>query len=242
MLSVVQGEVVYNIPCLEEDAIARPLPDICCSELPVFTRSKQTDEFSEEMFMAPFSKRLSPYCSPTQCLPDYPSYHNVSNATFQAYYKVSNGIPELTHTAPEPLSPEGADSTSLLPNAKTSIYTSDQDTDLQMRIHQDQARQAVVNTASLGVVKMMNSWLAPIIPSIKRSVPAPFMSAMESMFSTGPIPAFLSKLPYYAQIVIGLGSIALFAWATQSKQVVPLLIQITRTESRKVMFIGTTLI
>ena len=150
------------------------------------------------MFMAPFSKRLSPYCTPTQCLPQYPSFHNVSNATFEAYYKITNGIPELTHSAPQPLSQRGIDNTNLLPNSKTSIYTEEQDNDLQMRIHQDQARQAVVSTVSLGVVKMLDSWLAPIIPSVKRQIPAPFMSAMESIFSQGPIPAFLSKLPYYA--------------------------------------------
>ena len=213
VLSVVQGEVVYNIPCVEEDAIARPLKDICCDELPVFTRDEETNEFSKEMFMAPFSKRLSPYCTPTQCLPHLPSFHNVSNATLQAYYKISNGIPELTFSAPPPLSPRGTNNTSLLPTSKTSIYTEAQDNDLQLRIHQDQARQAIVSSMSLGVVNMLNSWLAPIIPTVKRQIPAPFLSAMESVFSQGPIPAFIAKLPYYAQIIIGFFSLFIFAWA-----------------------------
>ena len=40
------------------------------------------------------------------------------------------------------------------------------------------------------------------------------MSAMESVYSVGPLPTLLSKLPYYAQLILGFGSIALLAWAT----------------------------
>ena len=47
------------------------------------------------MFLAPFNRRLTPFCSPTPCITTYPSYHNVSSPTELAYYKVTNGIPTL---------------------------------------------------------------------------------------------------------------------------------------------------
>ena len=67
---------------------------------------------------------------------------------------------------------------------------------------------------SLGIVATIDSWLAPIIPSVKTQIPSSFMSALETFFSAGPIQGLLGKLPYYAQLVLGFGSIILLLWAT----------------------------
>ena len=213
MYSFTQGEVVYSLPCQEQEARARSTPGVCCSELPIWTKDADTGEFITEMYLSPFSKRITPFCSPTQCVKNYPSFHNVSSPTREAYYKVVDGVPELTHSAPPPLTPRGVGTSYLLPNDKSTIYTKDQDFNLQKRIHQGQAREAVLTTVSLGIVSTIDSWLAPIIPAVKAEIPSNFMSALETFFSTGPIQGFLGKLPYYAQLVLGFGSIILFFWA-----------------------------
>lgn len=213
MYSFTQGEVVYSLPCQEEEARVRSTAGICCSELPIWTKSPDTGDFTVEMYLSPFSKRITPFCSPSQCVQNYPAYHNVSSATREAYYKVTNGIPELTDSAPPPLSPRGIGTTYLLPNEKSTIYSRDQDLNLQKRIHQGQAREATVTTISLGIVSTIDSWLAPIIPSVKTQVPSSFMSALETFFSVGPIQGLLGKLPYYVQLVLGIGSLFLLLWA-----------------------------
>ena len=213
MYSFTQGEVVYSLPCQEEEARARPTPGVCCSELPIWTKSPETGDFTTEMYLSPFSKRITPFCSPSQCVKNYPSFHNVSSPTREAYYKVTDGIPELTDKAPPPLTPRGIGTSYILPNEKSTIYTRDQDLNLQKRIHQGQAREAVLTTVSLGIVSTIDSWLAPIIPSVKTQVPSSFMSALETFFSVGPIQGLLGKLPYYAQLVLGIGSLFLLLWA-----------------------------
>ena len=212
MFSFTQGEVVYSLPCRQQEARARSTPGICCSELPIWVKDKETGEFTTEMYLSPFSKRITPFCSPTQCVKHYPSYHNVSSPEREVYYRIIDGIPELTDTAPAPLTPRGVGSSHIVPNDKSTVYTEDQDFNLQKRIHQGQAREAFLTTASLGIVSTINNLLAPIIPAVKAEIPSNFMSALETFFSTGPIQGILANLPYYAQIAIGFGSIILFLW------------------------------
>ena len=213
LLTFTQGEVVYAVECLKEDVIVRSTEGICCNELPVLAKDKNTGAFSVEMFLAPFSRRLTPFCSPTPCITSYPSYHNVSSPTELAYYKVTNGIPSLTKSIPPPLNPTGINNSYLLPNQENGILNEEQQTDLARRVHTGQAREAVVSTASLGVVASFHSWLAPIIHPIKKQVPHDFMNAFETVFSDGPIPGLLGKLPYYIQIGLGIITLALALWA-----------------------------
>ena len=210
--SFTQGEVVYSLPCQQQEARVRSTPGICCSELPIWVKDEQTGEFTTEMFLSPFSKRITPFCSPIQCVKHYPSYHNVSTPEREVYYRIVDGIPELTHSAPPPLTPRGVGTAHIIPNDKSSVYTKDQDFNLQKRLHQGQAREAFLTTASLGIVSTINNLLAPIIPAVKAEIPANFMSALETFFSTGPLQGILANLPFYAQIALGFGSIILLVW------------------------------
>ena len=213
LLTFTQGEVVYAVECLKEDVIVRSTEGICCDQLPVFTKDRNTGDYSVEMFLSPFNRRLTPFCSPYPCTPQYPSYHNVSSPTELAYYKVTNGVPSLTKSVPPPLNPAGINDSYLQPRQENNLYTEEQERDLERRVHTGQAREAVVSTASLGVVASFHSWLAPIIHPIKTQVPQDFMNAFETVFSDGPLPGLLGKLPYYVQIALGLISLALVVWA-----------------------------
>ena len=213
MLTFTRGEAVYAVECQKEDVIARATEGICCDELPVFTKDKETGAFSVEMFMAPFTRRISNFCTPTPCVSTYPSFHNVSSPTETAYYKVSNGIPTLTTDIPMPLSPTGINSSYLQPHLQDSILTEEQEKGITRIIQTGQARAAVIATAALGVVTSFHSWLAPIIQPIKTEVPQDFMTAFETVFSDGPIPGLLGNFPYYIQIALGIVTLILLAWA-----------------------------
>ena len=39
------------------------------------------------------------------------------------------------------------------------------------------------------------------------------MNALETFFSVGPLPGLLGRFPYYAQLILGIGSLFLLAWA-----------------------------
>ena len=213
MLTFTRGEAVYAVECKKEDAIVRSTKGICCEQLPVYTKDIVTGEFSVEMFMTPFTRRLTNFCSPSPCVSTYPSFHNVSSMTELAYYKVTNGIPTLTKDIPLQLNPTGVNSSYLQPNQESSVLSEEQERGLTRIIQTGQAREAVVATASLGVVASFHSWLAPIIQPVKTQVPKEFMNAFETVFSDGPIPGLLGNFPYYIQIAIGIVTLALVAWA-----------------------------
>ena len=58
LLTFTNGEAIYAVECLKEDVIARSTEGICCNQLPIYIRDKTTNEFSVEMFMAPFTRRI----------------------------------------------------------------------------------------------------------------------------------------------------------------------------------------
>ena len=113
------------------------------------------------MYLSPFPKRITPFCSPTQCVKHYPSFHNVSSPTREVYYRVVDGIPQLTDTVPPPLTPRGVGSSHILPNDKSTIYTKDQDFNLQKRIHQGQAREAILTTVYLALSPLLTAGSPP---------------------------------------------------------------------------------
>ena len=212
LLTFTNGEAIYAVECLKEEVIARSTEGICCNQLPIYTKDKTTNDFSVEMFMAPFTRRVQQFCSPIPCTPAYPSYYNVSSQTELAYYRVTNGIPHLTKDAPSPLSPTGLNDSYLHTNQEEGILSKEQEDGLTTRIHTGQAREAVISTASLGVVASFNSWLAPIIHPIKQKVPPAFMNAFDTVFSDGPLPGLLGKLPYYLQIALAIITLVMVLW------------------------------
>ena len=80
-----------------------------------------------------------------------------------------------------------------------TVYNEEQQNNIVTRLNQGQAREALIETFSYGVVASLNSWLAPIIPAVKRKIPAGFMNAIETFCAQGPLPELLSKLPFYIQ-------------------------------------------
>ena len=211
-MSIVQGEVIYLIRCLEVPAVVRATPGICCSQLPIFTQDKDTGDFVVEKFLSPFNRRVSPFCSPKPCSEELPFFHNVSSATERAYYKNTNGTPCLVHSAPPPLNPKGLGSDFLQPNLALTPYSKEQQDEIETRLNQGEAREAVLETFSYGIVSSLNNWLSPLIPSVKQTIPRPFMSALESFCSVGPLPGILGQLPFAIQTTLGILSLAVLAY------------------------------
>ena len=211
-MSIVQGEVIYLIRCLAVPAIVRPTPNICCSQLPIYTQDKSSGQFVVEKYLSPFTRRITTFCSPRPCTEELPFFHNVSSNTELAYYKTTNGIPTLVHTAPPPLNPKGIDSDILLPNSAPTVYNERQQRDIDERLNQGEAREAVTETFAYGIVATLNNWLAPVIPAVKQKIPSAFMNALESFSSVGPLPGILGQLPFYVQTTLGIISLVIFAY------------------------------
>ena len=211
-MSIVQGEVIYLIRCLEVPAIVRSTPGICCSQLPIYTQDKHSGDFVVEKFLSPFTRRITPFCSPRPCSKELPFYRNVSSKTKRAYFTNTDGVPHLVHTAPPPLSPAGIGSEFLQPNMAPTPYSKEQQEEIETRLNQGEAREAVLETFSYGIVASLNDWLSPIIPAVKQKIPPAFMNALESFCSVGPLPGILGQLPFYIQTTLGIFSLAILAY------------------------------
>ena len=80
------------------------------------------------------------------------------------------------------MNPKGIDSDHLHPNNADTVYNEEQQNDIVTRLNQGQAREALIETFSYGVVASLNFWLAPIIPAVKIEIPAGFMNAIETFW------------------------------------------------------------
>ena len=201
-----QGEVIYTVSCVKIPAIARNLEGICCDEMPIFIQDPKDGSYSKEAYMEPFTRRLSHFCNFRFCNERFPAMYNISNATDQMFYLNTNGSLVLTDSAPPLFDPEDWQEIQITQVVALDVYNKEQRDQITDIIQNGQARNAVSNTFTIGILHTMKQYLPQVINGAKSIIPPSILSAAETFFSQSPLAGILSRLPRYIQTGITVSS------------------------------------
>ena len=120
------GETIFTLSCVKIEAIARDEPRVCCQELPIFIWDPDTEAFTKEAYMEPFTRRLSNFCNSRLCTPRFAATWNVSSDTDLLFYSSTNGTVALTRSAPPPYDPEDLQPTKVTEVVALDVFNKQQ--------------------------------------------------------------------------------------------------------------------
>ena len=162
--------------------------------------------------MEPYSRKVSPYCNARVCSEYFPATWNVSSDKELSFYYSNNGTVFLTNSSPPAYDPDNLSPTQVTAVIALDILDKQQREEIATTFQMGQAREAISNTITLGVVNTMSAYLPPIVNAAKETVPANILGNMETFLSQNPITALVARLPRFLQTGVAILSTALLVY------------------------------
>ena len=116
----------------------------------------------------PYSRKVSPFCNARICSQSFPATWNVTEKE-PAFYYSTNGSVYLTNSSLPPYDPDSLSPTQVTAVIALDILDKTQREEIETTFQLGQAREAIQNTITLGVVNTMSSYLPPVVNVAKET-------------------------------------------------------------------------